>query len=464
MKNEGGKLFIFHSSLLIFHSSLLINYVLDSDYYSCLAHITIYPITGEALLFFLLAAISLIFSARLSASQLAYFSLNSSELQTLEESEHPIDKKITQLLSHSEQLLSSLLVTSTFANISYIIFGYYFFSELIYIPKIFSVNFLIVLLCLFVPLLLFGEIMPKLYASQDPLRVVRKWISPVNQAYMLSKPLSRSLGWLSEKIKNKLPKNNYNISLDDLSQAFEMSEEKDSSSEKELLKGIVEFGDKTAVEIMTARLDVADIDIEKDFKQVTDFFLETGYSRIPVYAESDDNIKGILYIKDLLPHLNQPASFHWQFLIREAYFVPETKKINDLLEEFRTNKIHLAIVVDEFGGTAGIVTMEDILEEIVGEISDEYDDEEKQYIRLADNTYILQGKILLNDFFKISGILEDDFGDLCNDSDTLAGLILELKGDFPETNETIDYQKYHFTILEIEKQRIVKVKLKIEDS
>ena len=435
---------------------------MDSDCYSCFIHIAFFSITAETVLFFLLAVISLVFSARLSASYLAYFSLSSSELQLFEQSDHPIDKKIRQLLDKSEQLLDSLLIANAFANISYIIFAYYFFSHLMYIPDSVFFSFLTTLLFLFFPLLLFGEIMPKLYASQNPLKVVRKWTSPVNQVYMLSKPFARSLGWISEKISNKLPKKNYNISLDDLSQVIEMSEE-DISNEKELLKGIVEFGDKTAVEIMTARLDVADINIETDFKQVINFFLETGYSRIPVYTESNDNIKGILYIKDLLPYLNQPVSFHWQFLIRDAYFVPESKKINDLLEEFRTNKIHMAIVVDEFGGTAGIVTMEDILEEIIGEISDEYDEEEKQYICLSDNVYILQAKILLNDFFKISGIIEDDFGDLCEDSDTLAGLILELKGDFPKINETIDYRNYHFTILEIEKQRIIKVKLVVEE-
>jgi len=435
---------------------------LDSDYHLCFTHIAFFPVTAEIVLYFLLAVISLIFSARLSASHLAYFSLSSSELHHLKQSDHPIDKKIIRLLDKSEQLLESLLIVNVFANISYIVFAYYFFSHLIYIPGPFFLSFFSILMFLFFPLLLFGEIIPKLYASQNPLKVVRKWSSPVNQAYILSKSIAQSLVWISEKINNKLPKNKYNISLNDLSQVIEMSEE-DNSNEKELLKGIVEFGDKTAIEIMTARLDVADINIKTDFKQVIDFFLETGYSRIPVHAESNENITGILYIKDLLPHLNQPATFHWQFLIRDAYFVPEAKKIDDLLEEFRTNKIHMAIVVDEFGGTAGIVTMEDILEEIIGEISDEYDDEEKQYACLSDNVYILQGKIFLNDFFKIPGIIESDFGDLCEDSDTLAGLILELKGDFPKIDETISYRNYHFTILEIKKQRIIKVKLVVEN-
>lgn len=228
-----------------------------------------------------------------------------------------------------------------------------------------------------------------------------------------------------------------------------------------MLAEIIKFYNKTADEIMTPRLDMEDIDVKTNFRGVIDFIIESGYSRIPIYAETEDNIKGILYIKDLLPYIDKPDTFRWQSLIRPAYFVPETKKIDDLLEEFRTNKIHMAIVVDEFGGTSGIVTMEDILEEIVGEISDEYDEDEKPFIRLADGSLIFEAKILLTDFFRVINADPSEFGKLTEDVETLAGLLLEIKGDFPRRREIIDYDKYRFLVLEVDNRRILKVKFNL---
>lgn len=248
------------------------------------------------------------------------------------------------------------------------------------------------------------------------------------------------------------------VSVDELSKALELTCG-ELAEEKEMLEGIIGLYNKTVVEIMTSRMDVADLDINTSFKDVLEYVVEVGYSRIPVYSGNMDNIKGILYIKDLLPYLGKHAEFRWQNLIRPAYFVPENKKIDDLLEEFRTTKTHLAVVVDEFGGTSGIVTMEDILEEIVGEISDEYDDEkDSKYIRLADGSYIFDAKILLIDFFRATGLDSKLFGKLANDVDTLAGLILEIKGDFPEKKEVIKYGNFSFRIIEMNKKRILKVK------
>ena len=219
-----------------------------------------------------------------------------------------------------------------------------------------------------------------------------------------------------------------------------------------MLSEIIKFYNKTANEIMTPRLDIEDLDVETPFRDVIDFVVKSGYSRIPVYEESEDDIKGILYIKDLLPHIEEPDTF------RPAYFVPETKKIDDLLEEFRTNKIHMAIVVDEFGGTSGLITMEDILEEIVGEISDEYDDDEKQFIHLADGSYIFEAKIQLIDFFRVIGANPNEFGKLTDEVETLGGLLLEIKGDIPNRRDVILYGKYRFQILEVDNRRILKVK------
>ncbi len=248
--------------------------------------------------------------------------------------------------------------------------------------------------------------------------------------------------------------------MNELSQALEMTKV-DINEEKAMLEGIIKFGGKTVAEIMTSRIDMTDIDIKTNFKNLIKNIVENGYSRLPVYDGNEDNIKGIIYIKDLLPYLDRDENFHWQNLLRNPYFVPEMKMIDDLLEEFRSRKIHMAIVVDEFGGTSGIVTMEDILEEIVGEISDEYDEEEKQYTKIDNNTYIFEGKTLLNDFYKITGIPESDFVEISDEAETLAGLILEIKQDFPIAKEKINYGIYTFVVLEMNKRRIIKVKVKI---
>ena len=229
------------------------------------------------------------------------------------------------------------------------------------------------------------------------------------------------------------------------------------------MEGIIRFGGETAKEVMTSRLDVVDLDIRTPFKDVLKCIIENAYSRIPVYAESRDNIKGILYIKDLLPHLNKGDNFRWQSLIRPAYFVPETKMIDDLLRDFQANKIHIAIVVDEFGGTSGIVTMEDIIEEIVGEIHDEYDDEERTYTVLNDHTWIFEAKTLLADFYRITKIDEAEFEEVAGDADTVAGLLLELKGEFPVLHEHVSYKNYEFEVLEIDSRRILKVKFTVKE-
>ena len=279
----------------------------------------------------------------------------------------------------------------------------------------------------------------------------------INVAVGLARPLTKILVSSTSVINKALARKKNELSVDELSKALELTSD-EIPEEKEMLADIIKFYSKTAKEIMTSRLDMEDLDIKSDFRFVIDSIIKTGYSRIPVFSDSEDNIRGILYIKDLLPYLDKPITFRWQSLIRPAYFVPETKKIDDLLEEFRTNKIHMAIVVDEFGGTSGIVTMEDILEEIVGEISDEYDDDEKQYSKLSDGSYIFEAKIQLSDFFRVVNVSENEFGNLTEEVETLAGLLLEIKGDLPERREIIDYEQYRFQILEADNRRILKVK------
>jgi gliding motility-associated protein GldE len=265
-----------------------------------------------------------------------------------------------------------------------------------------------------------------------------------------------SSGKLTEKV---VQKENHVLSVDDLEQALELTDKEELKEEQRMLEGIVRFGDETAKEIMTSRQDVVDLDFKATYQEVLQCIVENNYSRIPVYQDNSDNVRGILYIKDLLPHLSKGGNFRWQSLIRPPYFVPETKKIDDLLREFQENKVHIAIVVDEFGGTSGIVTLEDILEEIVGEINDEYDEDEKSYQRINANTYVFEGKTLLSDFYKILKLDDDTFEDVEGDADSLAGLLLELKGDFPKLHEKIEYQNFTFEIMEMEERRISKVKV-----
>jgi len=253
-----------------------------------------------------------------------------------------------------------------------------------------------------------------------------------------------------------------NISLDELSQALELTSDM-QEEDTEILEGIIKFGNIRVVDIMTSRVDMVDVDLKTGYKQLLSLIIESGYSRIPVYSGTRDNIKGILYSKDLLPHLEKPATFRWQSLVRPAYYVPETKMIDDLLNEFQKNKVHLAVVVDEYGGTSGIVTLEDILEEIVGDITDEYDEEEKMYTKIDNHTFIFEAKIQLNDFYKIDEINEDDFVKVTEDVETLAGLVLELKGDIPQKNEKIDFGRYVFEIMAADNRRIKKIKLHIKN-
>ena len=267
-------------------------------------------------------------------------------------------------------------------------------------------------------------------------------------------------GVIAEKA---VPKESRQLSVDDLEQALELTNKDDIKDEQSMLQGIIRFGDETAKEVMTTRQDIADIDIRSSYKDVLKFIVDNSYSRIPVYQDNEDNIRGVLYIKDLLPYLSKPENFRWQSLIRPPYFVPETKKIDDLLREFQGNKVHIAIVVDEFGGTSGLVTLEDILEEIVGEINDEYDEEENTYTKLNNNTYIFEGKTLLSDFCKILGIDDEEFDDVAGDADSLAGLLLELKGDFPVLHEKISYKNYTFEVMAVEERRISRVKVTINE-
>ena len=408
----------------------------------------------------LLAVVLLFFSGFASGSEIAFFSLSPNDLNELEESNSDRDKQILSLGQDSERTLATILITNNLVNVAIIMLCTYFFDHFIYFGNAaWWVEFFVITVLLTFLLLLFGEIIPKVYCGQHPLAMCRRFCGGITFLrrlfYPLASVLIRSGIWASKVVQ----KESHVLSVDDLEQALELTDEEDLKEEKNMLEGIVRFGDETAKEVMTSRQDVVDLDFRSQFPDVIKCIVENNYSRIPVYQDSIDNVRGILYIKDLLPYLSKPANFRWQSLIRPPYFVPETKKIDDLLREFQENKVHIAIVVDEFGGTSGIITLEDILEEIVGEINDEYDEEEKNYVRINSNTYIFEGKTLLSDFFKIMDLDDETFEEVEGDADSLAGLLLEIKGDFPELHERIDFENFTFEVTELDEHRISKIKV-----
>ena len=437
---------------------------MDPDAYLCqLANvfngISVHSPTISAIIAIVLAGLLLLVSGFASASEIAFFSLSPSDLNAIDEKKHPSDEKIRKLLDDTERLLATILITNNFVNVTIIMLCNFFFMSVFEFHSPIA-EFLILTVILTFLLLLFGEIMPKIYSAQKTLAFCRFSAPGIwmfrSLFYPVASMLVRSTSFLNKHFARK----NHNISVDELSHALELTDKAELKEENNILEGIIRVGGETAKEVMTSRLDVVDLDIRTPFKDVLQCIIENAYSRIPIYSENRDNIKGILYIKDLLPHLNK-VDFRWQSLIRPAYFVPETKMIDDLLRDFQANKIHIAIVVDEFGGTSGIVTMEDIIEEIVGEIHDEYDDEERTYAVLNDHTWVFEAKTQLTDFYKITKVDEEVFDEVAGDSDTLAGLLLELKGEFPALHEKVTYDHYEFEVLEMDNRRILKVKFTI---
>lgn len=431
---------------------------MDSFLLDISSYITVNPISPSILISILLAFFLILLSGFASASEIAFFSLSPADLEAMDPDKSPLDMLVQKLRDDSERTLATILITNNLINVTIIMLCNYILINLLTFSAEW-LQFLCVTILLTFLLLLFGEIIPKVYGNTNPLAFCRKAVKGVMFFRKLFWPIETILlksGAFAEKV---LQKENRQLSIDDLEQALELTDKSDIKDEQSMLQGIIRFGDETAKEVMTSRQDIIDLDIRCSYEDVLKCIVDNNYSRIPVYQDNKDNIRGVLYIKDLLPHLSKPANFRWQSLIRPSYFVPETKKIDDLLREFQENKVHIAIVVDEFGGTSGIVTLEDILEEIVGEINDEYDEEEHNYTKLDANSYIFEGKTLLNDFTKILNLPDDEFDDVEGDADSLAGLLLEIKGDFPAVHELLKYKRYTFEVLEIDERRISKVKV-----
>ncbi|EFC71744.2 gliding motility-associated protein GldE [Prevotella sp. oral taxon 299] len=427
-----------------------------------LSDISFNPISLGVVIAILITIVLLGLSAFASASEIAYFSLSPSDLSELSEERTEQDKAINMLRDDSERTLATILITNNFVNVTIIMLCNYIFTSLVYFgEKAYWLQFLIVTVLLTFLLLLFGEIIPKVYSRENPLAFCRRSVNGIlffRRLFWVFETILLRSGFLASKV---IKNDQQMLSVDELEHALELTDKNDIKEEQKMLQGIVRFGDETVREVMTSRQDIVALNINSSFSDVLKSIVENNYSRIPVYQNNDDNIKGVLYIKDLLPHLTKPTSFKWQTLMRPPHFVPETKRLDDMMKDFKENKVHIAIVVDEFGGTSGLITLEDILEEIVGEINDEYDEEDTSYSKLNYNTYVFDGKTLLSDVTRILEVDDDYFSEIEGDADSLAGLLLEIKGDFPTMHERIEYRNFMFEILKVDGRRISKVKITI---
>ncbi len=416
---------------------------------------------------FVLILLLLLFSAMVSGSEVAFFSLKARQVDALRKKGTLNSKRLIALLERPKRLLATILIANNFLNIAIIILSAFVSRQLF---DLFDVSlhpvlgFILQVIVITFIILLFAEVLPKIYAAQYPMRFAGFMTAPLVFCRKLFYPFSSLLVKSTSFIDKKMAKKNQKISMEELSHALEIaSDEKTSEDDKKILEGIVQFSSIYAREIMRPRLDVVAVELSVPFNELLKTIAAAGYSRIPVYKDNFDNVTGILYIKDLLPFLDKKnKNFEWQKLIRNCFFVPESKKISELLKEFQEKKIHLAVVVDEYGGTSGIITLEDIIEEIVGEITDEFDVEETIFSKIDDSNYVFEGKTLLNDFCKITGIKYENFDDVKGDADTLAGLILEIKKELPYHGEKINFKNMEFLIDAVDRRRIKRIKVKIK--
>lgn len=414
------------------------------------------PLSFVIVICLFVLAILLILSGLISGSETAFFSLSPKQVKIIKDSDN---KYILRLLYNPNKLLATILISNNFINIGIVILSTFITGEMFDFSQNPTMGFIFQIVVVTFLLLLFGEIIPKIFASQNAIALCKVMAIPINILSKILSPFIYILTHSTDFIDKKFNKKN-NISLTELSQALELTST-DIKEEKEILEGIVNFGNISAEEVMTPRLKILAIEMNTNFDILKQEIIDSGFSRLPVYTRSLDTIKGILYVKDLLPHINKPKNFKWQTLVRPPYFIPESKKIDDLLEDFQEKKSHMAFVVDEYGGCSGIVTMEDVLEEIVGEFIDELDGEDNNYVLDKNGAYVFEADTQLNDFYKITKVDNNVFDEIKGEADSIAGLILEIKEEFPKLMDIVYYRNYKFTVLEIGDRRIKKIKFEI---
>ncbi|MFH4963549.1 gliding motility-associated protein GldE [Gaetbulibacter sp. M235] len=411
-------------------------------------------VTGIALLFLLL-----FFSALISGAEVALFSLTRTDIDEGLEAKSKRIQIISRLLERPKKLLATILVANNFINIGIVILfaylGEFMFEGITSVILRFILEVVIVTFLI----LLFGEILPKIYASRNKVKFSTFMAYPLHVLDILFSPLSLPMRSVTIAIQNKLGKQKSNLSVDQLSQALRLTSEDDTTKEEQkILQGIVSFGNTDTKQVMRPRIDIFALSVDQKYTEIMEEIVENGYSRIPVYKDNIDKIQGILYVKDLLPYIER-KQFDWTTLLREPFFVPENKKLDDLMAEFQEKKVHLAVVVDEYGGTSGLISLEDIIEEIVGDISDEFDDEDLKYSKLDDHNFVFEGKTALKDFYKIIKVEDETvFEENKGEAETVAGFVLEISKNFPKLNSKINFKNYVFTIEALDKKRIKFVK------
>jgi putative hemolysin len=417
---------------------------------------------AEAAVALLVMMLLLVLSALVSGSEIAFFSIKPSQLDDLREDGSTTAKKIVSLLEKPKSLLATILIANNFINIAVIILSAFVTNIVFDFREHYIAGFIVQVVVVTFLILLFAEVLPKVYATQNVEKFSFMMAGTMISLRRLFFPLSSLLVKTTNFIDKRMEGKKMGLSADELSHAIDITHENTTSEEdKQLLYGIVQFSNIYAREIMRSRMDVIAVNDKTPFNELIDIIVEAGYSRIPIYEENFDNVTGILYIKDLLPFLDSGPDFKWTKLIRGCFFVPESKRINDLLKEFQEKKIHMAIVVDEYGGTSGIITLEDILEEIVGEINDEFDIEETIYSKIDQNNYVFEGRTLLKDFCKITGIDYASFNEIKGEADTMAGLILEVKQELPFRGEKISFDGFDLVVDSVDNRRIKRIRVKL---
>ncbi len=407
-------------------------------------------------------AFLLLCSAFISGSEVALFSLDQKSLDDLEANDSHKGKLISNLLDRPKKLLATILIANNFINIGVVILFSSINEKLFRAITSPMLQFLVEVILLTFLILLFGEVLPKIYASRNNVTFSKKVSIPIVFLNRLLSPISIPMRNITVYIEKKFSVQKTNFSVDQLSQALELTDQKETTSdEQKILEGIVTFGNTDVKQVMSPRIDIFALEISESFKEIMPKIVEKGYSRIPVYKEGIDHIEGVLFIKDLIPYIDH-KDYEWQTLLREPFFVPENKKLDNLLKEFQGMKNHLAIVVDEYGGTSGLVSLEDILEEIVGDISDEFDDIDISFTKIDDKNYLFDGKVSLKDFYRVVDVDEEKFENAKGEAETLAGFILEISGNFPRKNAKIIFDAYKFTIESVDKRRIKQVKVTLQ--
>lgn len=401
----------------------------------------------------------LICSAFISGTEVALFTLTPQDIERINTKAPSKGKLISSLLEKPKKLLATILITNNLINIAVIILFFRIGDRLFSGIAYHSIRFLTEIVVITFTILLFGEVVPKLFATRRPVRFAKNMALPLYILNKLFTPLSVPLRNFTNSMQKRFGEEKTNFSVDQLSQALELTDYGDATQEEQkLLEGIVTFGNTEVTQVMSPRIDIFALEIEETFAQILPKIVEKGFSRIPVYRDSIDHIEGVLFIKDLIPHIDK-EDFEWQNIIRPPFFVPENKKLDNLLKEFQGMKNHLAIVVDEYGGTSGLISLEDILEEIVGDITDEFDDEDITYSKLDDKNYLFDGKISLRDFYRITDADEEVFDDAKGEAETLGGFILEISGNFPKKGQKIKFKDNIFTIESVDKRRIKQIKV-----